>query len=699
MQLCLLVCLGSVLLGTTAAGNHSSKTKPLDIRLFHSLNRAGAPVVSPDGTKALFTQSHYSQDDNKSASFISVLDIATANVQRLTPDTIGLAYANPLWIDDGTFGYMHNGSLYVQPLQEDAAATEVFAPAVRISSVVFRVPGQLIFLASVYPNVTTLAESKEQAATDAARIDKAQVYSNIWVRHWDEWMTPEKPTPFALTLTRPANDNDKWTIGNELNLFRDLPPFTDPLIRWSCEEYAVSNNGTQVAFVVRQPDNLMSTMTNVDVYLVPTDGSQAPRLLTGDVDGIASGPVFSADDRFLAWMQMETPRYESDISRIYVHDIEANTTRSISRDWTLSPIGLLWSADGKQLYAVTNDAGDVPIYTVSVDDGRRERITGHGSVSGLRRAGDNRLVLLHSDQDECNDIHELTVGNTTLRQLTDINSDKLADVYLGPAEDFWFKGARGDRVHGWLVKPAGFDPAKKYPLAYIVHGGPQQANSHAFSYAQWNPNMYASAGFVAAQINFHGSPGYSQNFTDSIQRQWGGYPFEDLMRGLDHLATLGFVDTSRAVALGASYGGYMMNWFNARTKRFRALVNHDGLFATPMFWYSTEELWFPEHDFGGEAYRADARRTYDRFNPECFANDFTTPTLFVHGAEDFRVPLEQSLAPFTLLRRRGIPAKLVYFPNENHWTQHIGNSVRWFTEVLLWISEHTNTTVPYDLSA
>ncbi|KAJ1730603.1 dipeptidylpeptidase, partial [Coemansia biformis] len=344
MRLCGLASIGSLLLGAAvgleAADNHAGNTKPLDIRLFHSLNRVGAPVVSPDGTKALYTQSHYSQDDNKSATFISLLNIASAEVQRLTPDTIGKSYSSPLWIDDGTFGFLHNGSLYLQPLKQDAAPTEVFKPAVDISSVKFRAPGRLTFLASVYPNITTLAESKKKADAAATNIDSAQVYSNLWVRHWDEWMTLEKPTPFALSLNKPANESEKWTVGNEINLFRDLPPFEDPLIRWSCEEYAVDTSGAQVAFVVRQPSELMPTMTNVDVYLVPSDGSQPPRLLTADVDGIASGPVFSADGRFLAWLQMETPRYESDINRIYVHDIEANQTRAISRDWTLSPTAL-----------------------------------------------------------------------------------------------------------------------------------------------------------------------------------------------------------------------------------------------------------------------------------------------------------------------------------------------------------------------
>ncbi|KAJ2777420.1 dipeptidylpeptidase [Coemansia javaensis] len=688
---------------------------PLDIRLFHSLHRAGAPVVSPDGKRALFAQSHYSQDENKSAAFISLLDIASAQTTRLTPDALGESFTSPLWFDDATVGYMHNGTLYAQPLRAGAEPAAVYTPAVAIESVEFRAPTQLLtFVASVLPGAATLAASKASAAAAAAaaRIDTAQVYSNLWVRHWDEWMTPAKPAVFSLPLARPdarEAGGGGWAVGSERNLFRGLPPVADPLVRWSCEEYAVDPAGRLVAFVVRHPWELMPTTTNVDVYIVPADGSQAPVLLTGGVGGIASGPVFSPDGRRLAWLQMETPGYESDINRIYVHDVAANRTRAIARDWDLSPTALLWSADGARLFALADDAGDVPVYEVEVEaeaeaeaaSGQWRRVTaGRGAASGLQRAGPRSLLLLHSDSDRCGDVHELDPRTGGLRRLTDVNGASLRGVHLGAAEDFWFEGARGDRVHGWLVKPAGFDARRTYPLAYIVHGGPQQANSRAFSYAQWNPSVYAGAGFVVALVNFHGSPGYGQNFTDSIRGQWGGHPFEDLMRGLDHLAALDFVDAARAVALGASYGGFMMNWFNARAAgRFRALVSHDGMFSTPMFWYTTDELWFPEHDLGGVPYAPRDRAQYERFNPERLAARFSTPTLFVHGASDFRISLDHSLAPFTLLRRRGIPAKLVYFPNENHWTQHVGNSIRWFSEVLSWIAEHTNTTLPYALPA
>ncbi|PIA13220.1 alpha/beta-hydrolase [Coemansia reversa NRRL 1564] len=586
---------------------------------------------------------------------------------------------------------MYNGTLYQLPL--DGKASVVFTPPVDISSVVFRKPSLLTFIASVHPN-TTLAESRELKQAAKCRRDSAQVYTNLWVRHWDKWMTLEKPSLFAVQIVR---KEDKWLVGTEINLLQDMPLCEDPLVRWSVEKYAVDPQGRQAAFVVRRPGHDMAWSTDVDIYRTPTNASH-PQLLTGNVNGTASSPAFSDDGRYLAWLQMETPGYEADINRIYFHDQSTGKTTSIARDWDLSPQSLLlWSVNGTHLFVVVADRGDTAVYSIAINSGNCLRLTGQGSASVIKRAG-NKLALLFSDQDKCSDVHILNPDTHKMQQLTNINHDALQNVYLGPAEDFWFTGAHGDRVHGWLTKPRAFDPKNKYPLALIIHGGPQQANSHAFSYSQWNPNMYASAGFVVVQINFHGSPGYGQNFTDSIQNHWGSYPLEDLMVGLDYLLTNNtFIDSARMIAMGASFGGYMVNWINANSRRFNALVAHDGMFSVPMFWYTTDELWFPEHEFGGLPYDLAARPNYNQIDPEHFAANFSTPTLFIHGANDFRLPVEQSLAPFTLLRRKGIAAKLVYFPDENHWTSSTGNSIRWYTEVLSWIAHFTNTTLPYEL--
>ncbi|KAJ1725949.1 dipeptidylpeptidase [Coemansia biformis] len=324
---------------------------------------------------------------------------------------------------------------------------------------------------------------------------------------------------------------------------------------------------------------------------------------------------------------------------------------------------LLWSTDGARLYALANDRAGGRVFSVDIASGARTALTGSGYVSSIARAGADMLLAVYSNTTASADIYavETAGAEAAMRQIANVNHDILDSVRLSPAEDFWFTGARGDQVHGWILRPHGFNASRTYPLALHIHGGPQRASTHSFSHGQWNPNMNAAAGFAVVQINFHGSSGYGQNFTDSIRQKWGGYPYEDLMKGLDAvLANHTFVNGRRLVALGGSYGGYMANWLNGNTDRFSALVSHDGQFDMVSSYYTTDELWFVER----------------------LAGKFRTPTLFIHGANDFRLSLEQSLAPWTLLRRRGIPARLVYFADEGHWASRPGNSVRWYREVL-----------------
>ncbi|KAJ2008617.1 dipeptidylpeptidase [Coemansia thaxteri] len=696
-------CLLHVLFGLGAGQSaQANNTQPLDIRLFHSLKHIGAPVVSPDATKILFTQSRYHYDDNNSATYISIVD-RVGLAKQVTPSNGGEVYANPLWLDDQTIGYLHKNKLYKQRLDEEEAAV-IFSPAADISSVSYR-SGRITFIASVYPNAS-LAESKARMA--AKKRDSAQLYDNLWVRHWDEWITLRKPTLFSVKLEEDKEDDDDEVkrVGKEINLLKDMPAFHDPLLRWSVDEYVVDSQGRNAAFVVRTPETDLSSKTSVDIYVVSIDGTGKPRLLTGNIKGASSAPVFSPDGQRLAWLQIEEQAYESGCKRIYVGNVPLAITgadsptsaTAVARDWDCSPHSLVWSQDGTTLYAIAGDKGRNIVFSVDVASGKRRALTETGSASVVRLLDNENLVLVHSNTNRSSDMHTLKIGSGELKPLTAVNKEALENVYIGDAEEFWFTGARGDRVHGWLVKPFGFDASKTYPLVYLIHGGPQQFSAHAFSNSQWNPNMYASAGFVTVQVNFHGSSSYGQNFTDSIQQQWGGYPYEDLMKGLDYLLSEhGYIDRNRMVALGASYGGYMVNWINSQTSRFCALVSHDGMFSVPGFWYSTEELWFPEHDFGGVPYDPKARSHYEQFNPERFADNFTTPTLFIHGAKDYRLTTEQSLAPFTLLRRKGIAARLMFFPDENHWITHAANSVRWYTEVLRWISAYTNTTLPYSI--
>jgi dipeptidyl aminopeptidase/acylaminoacyl peptidase len=278
-------------------------------------------------------------------------------------------------------------------------------------------------------------------------------------------------------------------------------------------------------------------------------------------------------------------------------------------------------------------------------------------------------------------------GRAAPRQLTSVSAARLADVRFGEPEQFTFAGAGGEPVHGYVVKPAGWEPGKKYPIAFIVHGGPQSSFANTWSY-RWNPQVYAGAGYGAVFIDFHGSTGYGQAFTDSISGDWGGKPLEDLQKGLAAaLERYPWLDGDRACALGGSYGGFMMNWIAGRwPDGFRCLVNHAGLFDHRMMYYTTEELWFVEWDHGGPYFQNPAG--HEKTNPANHVAAWKTPMLVIHGALDYRVPDSQGLASFTALQRRGIESRLLYFPDENHWISKPGNSLQWHDEVLGWLDRH-----------
>ncbi|KAJ1895888.1 dipeptidylpeptidase [Kickxella alabastrina] len=671
------------------------KHKPLDIKTFHSLRRVSPPTISPNKRGALFITSYYTPDSNKSASYLSYLDIDSGSITRLTDDRPGTTLSNPIWFDDTSFGFLRRGALYRQNLSPDAVPDLLYDPPMPITKVAYSAnKGLITFVASVYPN-STLKESAMLKRTEDNRTDSAMVFDNLWARHWNEWMSVEKPNVFSLPLKHQSET--EWNLDTEINLTTVLPRCPDPLTRWSIDDYTLSPTGDNVAFVTRPPFDNMTWSTNVDIYLVSTSGNSKPRLLTAHIDGMSSSPVFSSDGRRLAWLQMETPGCESDINRIYVHNIAARETIAISYDWDLSPSSLVWSKDDKTIYTVTSTQGRNIIFSVDVATGKRKELTLVGSAWGLRPIDEQNMLFVHSTQDQPADIHLLNTYSRRTKQLTYVNKEALKDLKLCVPEDFLFNGAHGDKVHGWLLRPYDFDQRKKYPLALLIHGGPQQASIQSFSHSQWNPNMYSNAGFVTVVINFHGSPGYSKNFTDSIRHKWGDLPYVDLMRGIDFVTSkYKFVDSTRMAALGGSYGGYMVNWLNGHTDKFKCMVAHDGKFSTVSGYYGTDELWFPEWDLG-KPWEIAGRTILEENNPERFASNFKTPTLFIQGEKDFRIPVSESLGAWTMLRRRSIPARFVYFPDEDHWINKMGNSMRWYTEVLDWITTWTNTTAPYHI--
>jgi dipeptidyl aminopeptidase/acylaminoacyl peptidase len=515
-----------------------------------------------------------------------------------------------------------------------------------------------------------------------------RLYESLLVRHWDTWKDGRRSHLFTLPL---GGGGEAVPVDVTRGLDADVPskPFG------GVEEIGFSPDGTRLAFTARDAGREEAWSTDFDVYLAPADGSAAPRNLTEANPAWDTQPVFSPDGRTLAYLAMARPGYEADRFRIALLDLGAGPgaePRVLTETWDRSPGSLLFSADGKTLYATANDVGQTSLFAVSVADGTVERLVGEGTVrspalvpaAGGSGAAGGRLVFGRDTLTSPVELFSVAADGSDLRRLTDLNREALDRVVLGEPEQFSFAGWNGETVYGWVVKPAGFEPGKRYPIAFLIHGGPQGSFGNDFHY-RWNPQTYAGAGFAAVTVDFHGSVGYGQAFTDSIRDDWGGKPFEDLQKGLAAaVERYGWFDGDRACALGASYGGYMINWIAGNwPDGFRCLVNHDGLFDHRMMYYTTEELWFPEWEHMGSYYAAP--EAHERHNPVGHVEAWKTPMLVVHGALDYRVPETQALATFTALQRRGVPSELLWFPDENHWVLKPANSVLWHETVVGWL--------------
>ncbi|MGH2567697.1 MAG: prolyl oligopeptidase family serine peptidase, partial [Bacteroidota bacterium] len=344
-------------------------------------------------------------------------------------------------------------------------------------------------------------------------------------------------------------------------------------------------------------------------------------------------------------------------------------------------------SDSKSLFFNADDKGSESIFKVSVQNKKIEPLLTNGYNTQLRSSPDGKsLVFLRENLNTPAELFRMDFDGKNLRQLTRINAARAAQLDMSPKEDFWFDGAGGTKVHGWIIKPPDFSSTKKYPLVYLIHGGPQGQWGDQFHY-RWNAQMFASRGYVVAMVNPRGSTGYGQKFTDEITQDWGGKVYDDLMKGVDHIIkAYSFVDANRLTAAGASYGGYMINWIAGNTDRFKCLVNHDGVFNPWSMYGTTEELWFVEWEYGGTPYRNP--ELYNRWSPLLNAGKFKTPMLVVHGQQDFRVDVSEGFQVFTALQRQGVKSKMLYFPDEGHWVLKPANAELWYKTILDWIDEH-----------
>ncbi|KAL6611578.1 peptidase S9 prolyl oligopeptidase active site domain-containing protein [Neocallimastix sp. 'constans'] len=590
---------------------------------------------------------------------------------------------------------------------------------------------RLLFSAQAYLN-GTLVNDDTYVEQEDNKYTTGIVYDKLFIRHWDTFLKPSvREQLFVLDL---RSKNNKFSLkhqpvnimnGNELE--SPVSPFGDS------GDFSISPDGQTIAFSSRIEEHSQAWKTNTDVFLVkyPIDGKpSAVENLTKSNPGYDNYPNISPDGQWIAYLEMREENYESDKNRVMLYNIKRKTHTELPLRWDRSPESLTWSADSNSIYLTAYSKGRVKVYVVNLKEAliiikkkgtiptlAVKELIGTGNndtieVIPKRKLGNNSgeiIVFGRSSFTKPRDIYKLEVpsfdklktenekrvivrppkSEAGITQITNVNDKFKKEVIVSEPEEFYFKGHNDELIHGWYLKPVNFDESKKYPLAFLIHGGPQGSWNEGFS-SGWNVQSYAGAGYAVAAINFHGSTGFGQEFVKAVSKNWGGDSYNDLMKGLDYvLKTHKYIDKSKVCGLGASYGGYMINWINGHTDRFACLVNHDGVFDTINTFFTTEELFFSEYEFGGVPWDKKAKKIYDKWNPREFVKNWKTPTLVIHGGKDYRLTESEGIATFTALQRLGVKSKFLYYPDENHWVLKPANTLFWQTQIIEWIDSFT----------
>jgi dipeptidyl aminopeptidase/acylaminoacyl peptidase len=651
--------------------------RPMTATDMHMMRRLGAPVVSPDGRYALFTLSTTDMAKNKRLNALHLLDLTRAGAVPQPVAALKDAH-DAVFGPDGAIWFLkavgERDQLHRMALGGKASVVSDFGAD--ISGFKLAANGSRVLVWADRPDCPDLACAATSFAAKSGGSGRS--YDQLFVRHWDTWAEPGTK---SRIYSFPVSGGKLVGPGARVTgtLIGDTPskPFGGG------EEIALSADGRTVFFALREAGRIEASSTNLDIFMAPADGSRAPVNLTDANDGTDNLPTLSPDGRTLAYVSMARAGYEADKNRIMLRDLASGAVREIADNWDRSPGSLAWTRDGKALLVTADDIMDGPVFRVEVASGDVARLTQAGHAGNVVPLAGGGALFTQNSIMAPDDLFRLDRAGRVTR-LTDVNRGLLSQLDPVTFEKFAFKGAAGDQVWGFKLKPA--RASAKLPIAFVVHGGPQGSFGNGWSY-RWNSRLLSSPGYAVVSVDFHGSTGYGQGFTDAIRGDWGGKPLEDLKRGLAFATAADRqLDPDRACALGASYGGYMMNWIAGQwPDRFRCLVQHDGVFDARAMAYETEELWFDEWEHGGKAYYEDPA-AFERWNPVNHVAKWKTPMLVITGEKDFRIPYTQGIASFTALQRRGIPSKLLVFPDENHWVLKPKNSIQWYGEVFGWMN-------------
>ncbi|MEI6666716.1 MAG: S9 family peptidase [Acidobacteriota bacterium] len=645
---------------------------PFTVEDMLKLRRVSDPQLSPDDSSIAYVVTDVTLDSNSRRSQIFFTPPISAQARplqgtrpRWSPDSKQLIYDTA----DSTVVVYTPGSDSSRPVAKVSTG---------VSGVTWSPDGKWIaFVSDVYPecNGNIVGEApcndsllkKQQAAKS-----KARVIDGLLFRHWTSWKEGRYSHLFVVPTDGSAPPRD-LTPGRA-----DVPPFS----LGGPDDYAFSPDSREIAYATKT-DPLEAISTNSDVFTLDfqNPAAQPKQITTGK--GADSGPQYSPDGKYLSWRSQPRAGFEADKWTVMLLNRATGEQKAVAGDFDRPVDGWTWTPDAKAIYLTVEDDGGVHVYRVDLAGGGPRMILKDGSNGDLQVSADGKsLVFTRQTLAAPAEIYRANADGTGVAAVTTINQEALARFSLKAAESLTFAGAGGAKVQAWIVKPNTFKDGQKYPLLYLVHGGPQSAWNDGWSY-RWNAQVFASAGYVVLMPNPRGSTGFGQTFTDEISNDWGGRAFDDLMKGVDAAEKLPYVDATKKVAAGASYGGYMMNWFLGHTDRFKAIVSHAGVFNLTSMYGVTEELWFPEWDLGGMPWTNP--ESYAKWSPHTYAKNFKTPTLVSHGELDFRVPIGEGFQLFTTLQRQGVPSRLLYFPDEGHWINKPQNSVLWYRTCLDWL--------------
>ena len=665
---------------------------PFSIHDMLAMDRVSDPQVSPDGQWVAFNVRSTDLEANRGRTDIWVARTDGSQSKRLTANPAG--DWNPRWCMNGTIFFLstRSGSSQIWNIDPSGGeARQISHLALDVSN--FEVSPTLhsfVFSMEVYPGLT-VAETVARDSEKAADPTTGMVYDELMFRHWDTWEDGKRSHIFLLDGQNP----DAEAIDLMKDLDADVP--TRP---WGgSEEFLVTPDGSEVIFTAKiLPGSESAWSTDYDLYAVPTDGSGTIRCLTEANQAWDTEPTFTPDGKTLVYLAMDRPNFEADRFHIELMDWETGESRRIDFEYDglkLTAHGLKFSGNGKTAYCTAGYLGQRSLFKLDLKSGKVSlvhKMGRHSSISLLK----GRILFGMQSLKSPTELFTIKTNGKDLKQITDLNGEKLAACLMGEPEQMTFKGWNDEIVHAYVVKPYDWtqekaDAGQKWPLTFLVHGGPQGSFGNDFHY-RWNPQAYVGSGFATVAVDFHGSTGYGQDFTDAISGHWGDRPFEDLVKGLAAaLEEYPWMDADKVVATGASYGAYMINWIHGQpefSREFKAFVSHDGNLDERMAYYDTEELWFPEWEHGGTPYAQGSG--YALHNPIDYVKNWHVPTLVVHGALDYRVVDTQGMSVFTALRRQGVPARLLYFPDENHWVLKPQNSIQWHDEVMDWLHKWTD---------